>query len=119
LSPIKELNDAVIQSGGQLLVTTAPVLWQVLPADEAPGLSHRAGIKGVTPFTSTFPFEVLSRFCEQSRIRFCDVSPAFRREGAGKLFSTDAPVLSRIGMALYAREIARSLIKDPPSKWSD
>lgn len=119
LAPIKNLHDAVVQSGGQLLVTTSPVLWQILSADEAPVLSRRSGIRGATPFASKFPFEVLSRFCEQSRIHFCDTSSAFRCEGAAKLFSKDAPVLSRIGMALYAREIARYLIKDPPSKWSD
>lgn len=119
LAPIKDLHDAVVQSGGQLLVTTSPVLWQVLSADEAPELSRCWGIKGVTPFTKGFPFEVLSRFCEQSRIHYCDASPAFRCEGAEKLFSRDAPVLSRIGMALYAREVAQCLITDPPSKWSD
>jgi predicted ATPase len=91
LSPLKDLHDSVVQSGGQLLVTTSPVLWQVLSADEAPELSRRYGIRGATPFASTFPFEVLSRFCEQSRI----------------------------GMALYAREIARCLIEDPPSDWAD
>jgi hypothetical protein len=119
LAPIRDLQDAVKQSGGRFLVTTSPVLWQVLSADEAPELSRRMGIKGVPPFTERLPFDIVRAFCEQSRIHYCDASPSFKGENAGKLFSKDAPVLSRIGMALYAREIARSLISDPPTKWSE
>ena len=119
LAPIKDLRDAVNQSGGQLLVTTSPVLWQVMSGDDAPVLTSRCGIKGVTPFESKFPFEVISRFCEQSRIHFFDASPAFRNENAEKLFSKEEPILSRLGMALYAREIAKTLFKDPPSQWSE
>ncbi len=118
LSPIESLQAAVEKSGGRLLVTTAPVLWQVLPAEEAPRLSARCGVSGVTPFRSRLPFEILSRFCEQSGIQYCDASPAFRGgSDAVKLFAADAPVLSRVGMALYAREIARYLVRNPPAKW--
>ncbi len=113
LQPIRDLRDTVARSGGQLLVTTSPVLWQILPAKEAPTLSRHCGIKGATPFSSQFPFEVLASFCQESSIEFCDASPAFRRDDAVKLFSKEAPVLSKIGMALYAREIARSLIENP------
>lgn len=118
LQPIRELQDSVIKSGGQLLVTTSPLLWQVVSGDEAPEMTRRLGIRGATPFKSRFPFEVLASFCEESRIHFCDTSSAFQMENAGRLFSKEAPILSRIGMTLYAREIARCLIADPPSKWS-
>lgn len=118
LSPIELLSTAVENSGGHLLVTTSPVLWQVLPAKVAPQLSKQCGISGVTPFESRFPFEVLGHFCEESQIHFCDASSAFRSgEDGAKLFSADAPVLSRVGMALYAREIARYLMTNPPVKW--
>jgi len=119
LEPIKNLQDSVARSGGRLLVTTSPVLWQVVSAEEAPELSRRYGITGATPFVSQFPFEVIGSFCRSSQIHFCDASPAFRNSDAARLFAKDAPVLSRVGMALYAREIARCLLEDPPSRWSD
>jgi len=119
LGPIRNLRDAVEQSGGRFLVTTSPVLWQISSADEAPELSRRLGITGVPPFSERLPFDILKAFCEQSRIHYCDASPAFQGEKAARLFSKEAPVLSRIGMALYAREIARFLISDPPTKWAE
>lgn len=111
LKPIKALQDSVEESGGRLLITTSPVLWQVVAADRAPELSNRLSISGKTPFTSTFPFELLRSFCQDAQIPFCDASPAFRRDKAEKLFSKSAPVLSKVGMALYAREIARSIVE--------
>ena len=118
LEPISRLKSSVEGAGGRLLVTTAPVLWQVVSADAAPQLSRRCGIRGTTPYHSRFPFEVLQAFCNHAQIRFCDTSPTFENgKGAEKLFSTEAPVLSRIGMALYAREIARYLITNPPADW--
>lgn len=118
LEPITRLKASVEASGGRFLVTTAPVLWQVVSADNAPQLSRRCGIRGTTPYKRRFPFEVLQKFCSHMRIRFCDASPPFETGKDGeKLFSTESPVLSRIGMALYAREIARYLITNPPADW--
>ena len=111
LKPIRALQDSVEESGGRLLITTSPVLWQVVAADRAPELSRRLSISEKTPFTSTFPFELLRSFCQDAQISFCDASPAFRRDKAEKLFSKSAPVLSKVGMALYAREIARSIVE--------
>ncbi len=118
LEPIARLKEAVEASNGRLLVTTAPALWQVVSADNAPQLSRRCGIHGTTPYRRRFPFEVLQAFCSHSEVRFCDTSPTFETgENGQKLFSTETPVLSRIGMALYAREIARYIITNPPSEW--
>ena len=118
LEPITRLKESVEASGGRLLVTTAPVLWQVVSAENAPELSRRYGIRGATPYRSRFPFEILEAFCSHVQIRFCDTSPIFAKgEDAQKLFSAESPVLSRIGMALYAREIARYLITNPIAEW--
>ena len=118
LEPITRLKESVEASGGRLLVTTAPVLWQVVSADNAPKLSRRCGIRGTTPYRRRFPFEILQAFCNHTQVRFCDTSPTFENGPDGqKLFSTEAPVLSRIGMALYAREIARYIITNPLSDW--
>ena len=118
LEPITRLKESVEASGGRLLVTTAPVLWQVVSADNALQLSRRCGIRGTTPYNRRFPFEVLQEFCSHIRVRFCDTSPTFGNGKDGqKLFSTETPVLSRIGMALYAREIARYIITNPPADW--
>ncbi len=118
LEPITRLKKSVEASGGRLLVTTAPVLWQIASADKATQLSRRCGIRGTTPYNRRFPFEVLQEFCNHIRVRFCDTSPTFRNgEDGQKLFSKESPVLSRIGMALYAREIARYIITNPPADW--
>jgi len=118
LEPITRLKASVEVSGGRFLVTTAPVLWQVVSAENAPQLSRRCGIRGTTPYQRRFPFEVLQKFCSHTLIRLCDASPTFEHgEDGEKLFSTESPVLSRIGMALYAREIARYIITNPPTDW--
>ena len=94
------------------------MLWQVVSADNAPQLSFRCGIRGTTPYRRRFPFEVLQTFCDHSLVHYCDTSLAFENGKDGpKLFSTEAPILSRIGMALYAREIARYIITNPPAEW--
>jgi hypothetical protein len=118
LEPITRLKESVEATGGRLLVTTSPVLWQVVAAEHVPELSRRFGIRGQTPYHSRFPFEILEAFCEHVQIRFFDTSTAFTKgEDAPKLFSSEAPVLSRIGMALYAREMARYLITNPLADW--
>lgn len=119
LDPIRDLRDSVEANGSQLLVTTAPVLWQVAAAEEAPELSRHLGIKGATPYETAFPFEVIEKFCQKSDISFCNTAAAFQAENAAKLFSKDAPVLSRIGTALYAREIAEYLLEHPPAEWPE
>lgn len=118
LEPISRLKESVEASGGHLLITTAPVLWQVVSAEQVPELSRHCGIRGTTPCRSRFPFEVLQAFCSHVQVRFCDASPTFASgDDQQKLFSAEAPVLSRIGMALYAREIARYLIMNPSAEW--
>ncbi len=118
LEPVTRLKEAVEAAGGRLLVTTSPAIWQVVPADEAPELSRQYGIRGTTPFHSRFPFEILQAYCSHIQVRFCDTSPTFASgKDPAKLFSRESPVLSRVGMALYAREIARYLITNPSSEW--
>jgi hypothetical protein len=56
LEPITRLKEAVEATGGRLLVTTSPVLWQVVAAEHVPELSRHFGIRGQTPYRSRFPF---------------------------------------------------------------
>ena len=118
LDPIAHLKASVESSGGKLLVTTAPVMWQVVSADEAPELSRTCGIRGTTPYRSRFPFEILQAYCSHIQVRLCDTSASFANgNDPAKLFDADAPILSSVGMALYAREIARYVITNPPAEW--
>lgn len=119
LDPIRDLRDTVEEQGGHFLVTSAPVLWQVASAEDAPELSRQLGIKGATPYETDFPFEVIEKFCSKSDISFCNTAVAFQTEKAARLFAKDAPVLSRLGMALYAREIAEYLLEYPQAPWND
>lgn len=118
LDPIGLLNESVKRNGGRLLVTTCPVLWQVLSADEAPELSRRSQIAGSTPYTSSLPFDVLTEYCRRAAIPFCDTSAVFRRSDIrSRLFSRTNASLSEYGTALYAREIVAFLTASPPSGW--
>lgn len=118
LVPIRQLRDAVEASGSHLLVTTCPVLWQVTDGATAPQLTHACDIRGKAPFRSRFPFEILKAFCAKEGIRFLDTSEEFMtREESEKLFSTDTPTLSSLGMALYAKSISGFLLENPPSRW--
>ena len=118
LEPVSRLQGSVEAAGGRLLVTTAPVLWQVVAAENAPALSRLYGISGLTPCRSRLPFEILDAFCSDAQVRYCDTTPTFiKQEHPERLFSLEAPVLSRRGMLLYAREIARYLTTNPLSEW--
>ncbi|MCA9057874.1 MAG: SGNH/GDSL hydrolase family protein [Planctomycetaceae bacterium] len=110
LEPIEQLREAVKSDGGELLVTTAPVLWQLQPASDAPLLSERFQIDGVTPYSRTWSFRVIREYCAAIHVPFLDVTDAFRQSGLGaKLFSPTAPVLSEYGTVLYARELAHAI----------
>ena len=118
LEPLVELRKAVEQAGGQLLVTTCPVIWQVLAGSECPQLTRSCRIRGTTPFRSRFPFDVLSRYCEQERIHYLDCSESFQRGAdTSKLFDRALPTLSERGMAYYAKLISDYIISNPPAQW--
>ncbi len=118
LSPILQLRDAVEASGAHLLVTTCPVLWQVSDGSTAPKLTQSCEVRGKAPFRSRFPFEILKAYCEREDIRFLDTSKEFMtREDSEKLFSSDCPSLSSLGMALYAKTISDFLLENPPARW--
>ena len=118
LEPLAELRTAVEQSGGQLLVTTCPVIWQVLAGSECPQLTRSCRIRGTTPFSSRFPFDVLGRYCEQEHIHYLDCSESFRRGAdTSKLFDRALPTLSERGMAYYAKLISDYIVSDPPAQW--
>jgi len=118
LEPIVELRKAVEQSGGQLLVTTSPVIWQVLSGSECPQLTRSCRISGTTPFSSRFPFDVLSRYCEQEQVHYLDCSESFQRGAdTSKLFDRALPTLSEHGMAYYAKLISDYILSNPPAHW--
>jgi hypothetical protein len=110
LAPIRALQASVEKRNARLLVVTAPVAWQVISAEQIPTISRHFGMTSGPPFQSRFPFQVLMSFCSQYSIAFLDTSPAFARKEAEKLFSQATPTLSRLGMALYAHEIAEYLL---------
>lgn len=119
LQPILKLNDAVTGRGGQLLVTTAPVLWQITDGQHAPELTQRCQITGVTPYRSQLPFDVLRQYCEYHQVHYSGSPQEFANiPDPHRLFSTTQPVLSAAGVRLYAMQLARSLERDPPVLWT-
>jgi hypothetical protein len=113
LDSVRKLDEAVRRHGGRLVVTTSPVIWQLLPASAAPQLASRCQVFGATPFSSRLPFRILREYCEQIRVPFCDTSEEFRSfKSPERLFDHSHLMLSRPGMALYAREIAEFVLSE-------
>ena len=118
LAPIAELRACVESDGGQLLVTTCPVVWQVVDGNHCAQATRHCRIRGGTPFRSRLPFQSLSGVCTAAGVRFLDTSPRFLKDAEpGRLFDTELPGLSERGLAFYARLIADYLIADPPARW--
>jgi hypothetical protein len=118
LRPLIQLRDAVESGGGKLLVTSAPVLWQIQDGSKASEMTSHYRISGVPPYKTRLPFDVVRQFCEYEQIRFVDFVGAFEsKDDPARLFSTSHPVLSEFGIALYAREIGNYLLANPPVHW--
>ena len=118
LEPIITLNSAASAIGAKLLITTCPVRWQVVETDSQSTISRACNVSGATPFESQLPFEVLANLCSEQSLKFMDTTPAFRNaKQPARLFDDSAPTLSKLGMALYGRELATFLTENPPSRW--
>ncbi len=118
LAPIEVLRKCVEADGGRLLVTTCPVVWQVVAGEHCPEATRRCRIRGATPFRSRLPFQSLAAVCAQAEVRFLDSSPRFLRDAEpARLFDSEVPGLSERGLAFYARLIADYIVENPPQRW--
>jgi len=121
LTPVAELRTLAARENQQLIVSTSPVFWQVVAPEIGSQRAKRYGLVDRNPVTRDLPFQILRTFCEQSQLRLCDSTSAFRdfaasastgdaRDTANSLFEPDSTRLSKYGTALYAREIAGMLL---------
>ncbi|MFN7580394.1 MAG: hypothetical protein ACK56U_19155 [Planctomyces sp.] len=118
LAPIEALRKCVEADGGLLLVTTCPVVWQVVDGSHCPQATRRCRIRGATPFRSRLPFQSLAAVCAESEVRFLDSSPRFLKDAEpARLFDSELPGLSERGLAFYARLIADYIVANPPQQW--
>ena len=114
MNPVIRMADLARQHHTQLVIATVPVPWQVDSSDDFPGLSQQIRLNKDWPVSKDVPQLVLSALCSNLSISFCDATTAFRNvKASARLFRPDAPQLSRFGTALYAREIAATLLKSP------
>lgn len=114
MEPIIQMAELAGQHQTQLVVAMSPVPWQVDSSDDFPGLSQQIRLNENWPVSKDVPQLVLSTLCSNLSISFCDATTAFRRvKASSRLFQPDAPQLSEFGTALYAREIAATLLKSP------
>jgi hypothetical protein len=114
MDPVIRLADLARQHHTQLVIATSPVPWQVVSSDDFPELSQHIRLSGSWPVSKDVPQLVLNALCSNLSISFCDATTAFRSvKASSKLFRSDAPQLSEFGTALYAREIAATLLKSP------
>ena len=106
---------AMTQAAGQVFfMATAPVWWQVVAPDENRGLSGRFGITGGHPVTDDVPFQVLAAWSRQAGVPYCSAVQAFREfDSPKKFFRSHSPRLSAYGTALYASELARTILTAP------
>ena len=111
LEPVELFERAAREQGFELLLVTSPVPWQVAAADDFPQLSKTIAINGSWPITQDLPQRILSMLSEKNSIRFCDATDAFRAfSQPAKLYLEDDRMLSRLGAALYARELAGQIL---------
>ncbi|HIF00247.1 MAG TPA: SGNH/GDSL hydrolase family protein [Planctomycetes bacterium] len=114
VDPVIRLAELAKQHHTQLVMSTSPVPWQVVSSDDFPVLSQQLRLNEHWPTSKDVPQQVLSALCSNLSISFCNATTAFRSaRTSSKLFRTDAPHLSEFGTALYAREIAATLLKSP------
>ena len=119
MEPLLKLQSALDATKTPLLVSCSPCIWQVVADSDSLPCSAGCRIQGATPLQSRLPFEVLSKFCQQHQIRFVDTSEAFTQfSEKERLFNANDGLLTRYGVALYARELAAYLIQFPPRTWN-
>ncbi len=120
LESISRLNEQVRSSGGHLLVSTCPVIWQLHDCGRYRELNELCQVRARTPITSTRPFDTLAEYCEVSNIHFVSCLDDFRqRADSEDCFDEQLPFLSEQGLMLYARSIAEYLSSNPPARWPE
>jgi hypothetical protein len=77
-------------------------------------VSHRYGMTGGQPVLDDVPFRVLVAWSRQANVPLCNSVEAFRDfESPEKLFCQDSARLSEYGTALYAQELAHTILRTP------
>jgi len=114
MSSVARLQKVTQSSNQTLVMTTAPVCWQVQAPDQNPAVSHRYGMTGGQPVMDDVPFRVLAAWSRQANVPLCNSVDAFRRfESPEKLFCQDNARLSEHGTALYAQALAQTILRTP------
>jgi hypothetical protein len=114
MSSVAQLQKATQSTNQTLVMTTAPVCWQVHGPDQNPAVSHRYGMTGGQPVLDDVPFRVLVAWSRQANVPLCNSVEAFRDfESPEKLFCQDSARLSEYGTALYAQELAHTILRTP------
>lgn len=117
--PIESLRESAAKNEFHLIVSTSPVPWQVTSSEQFPSLSKSIALNSAWPITDDLPTKLLTTLCAKSSITFCDSTPSFRNYSEpDRLFAPDNYRLSRYGAALYAREIAATLLGHENTKMS-
>ncbi len=112
MSSVARLQKVTQSSSQTLVMTTAPVCWQVQSPDQNPEVSHRYGMTGGQPVTDDVPFRVLAAWSRQANVPLCNSVKAFRNvKSPEKLFCQDSARLSEYGTALYAQELAITILQ--------
>jgi hypothetical protein len=116
-SAVDHLADLSRRSGSEFLVVAVPAPWQIAAqASNGPGVREAAGVPADALYSSNRPFEQLSEYLSERDIGFVNVAASFRAapEPAG-LYLANAPRLSAVGHALYARLLADVLFERLPA----
>ncbi len=114
MNSVAGLHDRTQAASQIFFMATAPVCWQVMAPDQNLPLSRRYGITGGQPVTDDVPFQVLAAWSRQAGVPYCSAVDVFRSfESPERFFRRDSPRLSAYGTALYARELARTILTAP------
>ncbi|MDA0833723.1 MAG: SGNH/GDSL hydrolase family protein [Planctomycetota bacterium] len=119
LEPIGQLEKLTHGTSTSFLLAIVPAPWQV-SADASNGSGVRAqfGVGESSHLTSREPFERILNYAESHHIQAIEPSTAFLNfDRADRLFLKPIPLFSRIGHALFARELAYHVVDHVSGPW--
>ncbi|WP_339911822.1 SGNH/GDSL hydrolase family protein [Symmachiella dynata] len=119
MEPLQQLKTLTRGLFADLIVAAGPVPWQICPtASGGEALRNEIGVPVGTHCASRRPFQILADYCQQETITMCDTSPAFQASDVpATLFQEVTLGYSREGHRLYARELAKRILRNSAGIW--
>ncbi|MFN0197944.1 MAG: SGNH/GDSL hydrolase family protein [Planctomycetaceae bacterium] len=119
LEPIGQLKELTRATSARFLLAIAPAPWQISAhASSGTGVRAQAGVGESEFFSSRDPFDRIQEFARLHQIDTVEPSVEFLQfDNPDRLFLQDYPQYSRLGHALFARELTYHIVEQIPGPW--